>query len=225
MQKNYIRWISFIIFFLFGSFIYLLFSPSVYIAKAGQIRDCDTGVCYYLRDDKPPYYDDDVGVENRYGGGGGGCTPSQANNYCGGSGCIENAANGWSCPCKYGGTWSGWSACSASCGGGTQTRTNPCSPSQSQACNTQACPTNTPTPTSTFTPTITLGPTATPVPGCPKKPQGDANCDGAVNGADYSFWLNRQCTTGCASANLVADFNGDSQVNDNDYTIWFNNRQ
>ena len=60
---------------------------------------------------------------------------------------------------------------------------------------------------------------------CTTKPQGDANCDGSVNGADYSYWLNRQCTTGCVGTNLVADFNGDGRVDDSDYTIWFNNRQ
>lgn len=55
-------------------------------------------------------------------------------------------------PAPVNGGWSGWSNCSASCGGGTQTRscTNPapsgggasCSGASSQACNTQACPIN-----------------------------------------------------------------------------------
>jgi len=68
----------------------------------------------------------------------------------------------WTCAGLYGGTnascsaskkvdggWTAWSACSVSCGGGTQTRTctNPapanggaaCSGSSSQSCNTQSC--------------------------------------------------------------------------------------
>lgn len=66
-------------------------------------------------------------------------------------------------PCTpVNGGWSGWSACSVTCGGGTQTRscTNPapscngasCSGSSTQSCNTQACPTATPVPTATSTP-------------------------------------------------------------------------
>ncbi|MBK5215651.1 MAG: hypothetical protein JJE53_02500 [Candidatus Pacebacteria bacterium] len=52
-------------------------------------------------------------------------------------------------PAPINGGWSAWSACSASCGGGTQTRscTNPtpayggttCTGSSSQSCNTQTC--------------------------------------------------------------------------------------
>lgn len=53
-------------------------------------------------------------------------------------------------PPPVNGDWSGWSGCSVSCGGGTQTRscTNPspanggasCGGSSTQSCNTQACP-------------------------------------------------------------------------------------
>jgi len=80
------------------------------------------------------------------------------------------------------------------------------------------------------TPTPTIKPpsvtpifaTMTPTPVCIKS-KGDANCDSVINGADYSYWLNRQCTTGCTVASLVADFNSDNKVNDDDYTIWLNN--
>lgn len=67
--------------------------------------------------------------------------------------------------------------------------------------------------------------TVTSVPSCPKKTQGDVDCDGNINGADYSMWLNHQCPGACTNDSLIADFNGDSKVNDNDYAIWFNYRQ
>ena len=60
------------------------------------------------------------------------------------------------------GVWSAWSACSASCNGGTRTRScnspapafggAPCSGDGSEACNTQACVQPTPTPTPPPTP-------------------------------------------------------------------------
>jgi hypothetical protein len=105
-------------------------------------------------------------------------------------------------------------------------------------------PTSTPAPQPTDTPipinppasrTATSKPTDTPnstttsastlTPACSKKTSGDANCDGKIDGVDYSMWLNRQCNSGCANENLKADFNGDNKVNDDDYSIWFNNRQ
>lgn len=61
--------------------------------------------------------------------------------------------------------------------------------------------------------------------GCAKA-KGDANCDGRVDGVDYSLWLNTQCqpAAGQSCADLKADFNGDGKVNDDDYQIWFANR-
>lgn len=161
------------------------------------------------------------------GGGNGGPTQRLCgafNNYCGGTSCEINAANGWSCPCKYGGTWGGWSACSASCGGGTKTRYNNegCAEPQTQACNTQSCTPPSPTATSTPVPTAT----ATPVPNnsCPAtKSKGDANCSGCTDPTvDYSIWLNSQChpATGQSCADKRADFNSDGNVDDADYDIW-----
>ena len=53
------------------------------------------------------------------------------------SGCFE-AAECAAPPCDPN-NWGGWSACSASCGGGTQSRTNACGTTQTQSCNTQPC--------------------------------------------------------------------------------------
>ncbi|MBI5452011.1 hypothetical protein HY945_00965, partial [Candidatus Gottesmanbacteria bacterium] len=99
---------------------------------------------------------------------------------------------------------------------------------------TPPCPLNTP-PSGwcPVTPMPTIIPTATPVveptlttSSCSRKGEGDANCDGSVDGIDYSIWLNSQCNPGAGQTcdNLQADFNADGKVNDDDYKIWFNNR-
>lgn len=64
------------------------------------------------------------------------------------------------------------------------------------------------------TPVPTPVPTPTGDP-CLHQPRGDANCDGRIDGVDYSRWL---------SLDESADFNADGNVNASDYQIWFANR-
>ncbi len=61
---------------------------------------------------------------------------------------------------------------------------------------------------------------------CLRKIEGDANCDGSVDGIDYSLWLNIQChpKPGQICSTAIADFNGDGNTDDRDFDIWFNNR-
>ena len=62
---------------------------------------------------------------------------------------------------------------------------------------------------------------------CDLKNKGDANCDSAVNGLDYSLWLNNQCRPGGSQtcSDLRADFDFDNDVDDDDLKIWYNNRK
>jgi len=81
-----------------------------------------------------------------------------------------------------------------------------------------------PKPSITSAPIVTATPIAAPI-SCSRKRQGDANCDGNINGLDYSIWLNAQCHPAANQkcGDLRADFNGDGKVDDEDYQIWFNN--
>ncbi|MDP7520795.1 MAG: cadherin-like domain-containing protein [Candidatus Pacearchaeota archaeon] len=59
--------------------------------------------------------------------------------YCDGAKGETCGSCGTDCgPCPCSPSWSSWSGCSASCGGGTQTRTDGCGSTQSQSC-TQSC--------------------------------------------------------------------------------------
>ncbi len=75
------------------------------------------------------------------------------------------------------------------------------------------------TPTATQVPAT---PTITQPASCDKKPTGDANCDGNINGRDYSVWLRSQCSRSCLDKR--ADFNNDTKVDEIDRQIWIDNR-
>ena len=75
-------------------------------------------------------------------------------------------------------------------------------------------PTRTPTRTRTPSPTRTPAQTATPTP-CPFTANGDADCDGEVDGVDYSLWLD---------GDRRADFDRSGAVDEADFAIWRRNR-
>ena len=64
---------------------------------------------------------------------------------------------------------------------------------------------------------------------CPRHKEGDANCDGTIDGVDYSIWLNTQCYQETAAGETCkdyrADFNDDGKVYDDDYKVWFTCRR
>ena len=70
--------------------------------------------------------------------------------------------------------------------------------------------------TPTKTPTGT-NPTATTTPGCSKRTNGDANCDGAVNLSDFEIY--RREFTGITNTK-TADFDGSGAVNIVDFEIF-----
>lgn len=80
-------------------------------------------------------------------------------------------------------------------------------------------PTATPIPTKTPTPI----PTATPIPAatsipCPKKAQGDADCDGGINLMDYFYYVTA-VNGGKIPTTVNPDFNSDGKINASDRAI------
>lgn len=57
---------------------------------------------------------------------------------------------------------------------------------------------------------------------CPKRPQGDANCDQAIDDGDFTVIRLKMRGGTYTAANHSADFNNDSRVNLVDYEIWRN---
>ncbi len=90
-------------------------------------------------------------------------------------------------PAPVNGGWSDWSSCSASCGGGTRTRScnNPspanggstCSGAGTESCNNQSCPS--PSPSAT--------PTPTPAPSAPVNLSGVNFCNGSTAKVDLTW--------------------------------------
>lgn len=102
-------------------------------------------------------------------------------------------------------------------GGGGATETPTSTP--------RATATSTPTPTRTPIPTRTPTPTSTPPPGscsCSNgrqtKPNGDANCDGAIDIRDFNRWMEQFHSS--PSQTDCADFNRDGKVDGIDFEYW-----
>ena len=80
-------------------------------------------------------------------------------------------------------------------------------------------PTQPPAATATPIPTATPRPlTATPVPACPKKAQGDADCDGNVTFKDYFYYVAKKAG-GTLPTTVNVDFNGSGTVDAADRAI------
>lgn len=67
----------------------------------------------------------------------------------------------------------------------------------------------------------TIFPPITTSPNCPKKTQGDANCDGIINNQDYLRWKCEFTGVGeeCLVPGIQADFNQDKKVDLIDFEI------
>jgi len=226
-RKNYFL-IPFITFFILF-FSLILFSKSEVLAACDAgYHPCNAGSCAMNNADKNDATGCKDGAVGEYccqdeKSSGGGVPPVVVvgNGTCGGPQCDN-----WSEKCNWDGTKCRRDVC-------THNAINAnCSYNSQQSCEDNGCKWTPPpvysygqgsyTPPPTSTPVL---PTLTSVP-CTRKAQGDANCDGKVDGIDYSLWLNNQCNPGAnqTCANLKADFNSDGKVNDDDYNLWFTNR-
>ncbi len=84
-------------------------------------------------------------------------------------------------------------------------------------------------PSGIFTPSPSVSATNVPTltsPACPRKSQGDANCDGRIDGVDYGIFVLYQCMKTNSSqicSDLRADFNGNGEVDEEDRLIVINN--
>lgn len=131
---------------------------------------------------------------------------------------CQTACTNVMCPDGQGG--STCSSCIDTCSGGTPViRVRQITPTPT---NTPApSPTLTPLPTAPPVPTSTFVPPSPTTDPCPKRLQGDANCDGQVNETDYGIFKSSiQGSSVCT--NCSADFNRDGKVNVVDYEIWRN---
>lgn len=87
---------------------------------------------------------------------------------------------------------------------------------------TGICHRSAPAPSATPTVTPSIGPTATPVSGCPRKTEGDADCDGQTKLTDYNLWRLEYFGE---LGTKFADFDRDLRISLSDFEIWRRNFQ
>lgn len=90
---------------------------------------------------------------------------------------------------------------------------------QTPICAVSATATSVPSPSASPTPTPSLSqsPTSTPMPGCPSKNKGDANCNNVIDLIDFEIWR-KEFTGSLQTKN--ADFNISGAVDIVDFELW-----